>query len=371
MDPDERGNKAAVASGGAVEPANKAPVAMENFQRPDDLPPERYELLDPFAEVTYRSNTFADMAARADRQGSNKFVAISADGKQSTIKKSDGTWHREAPLVSPADRIEPPASVEQRSPEPKVVGLASPNVRPEAAAARAVAEIDREADRRARTDRLVADLADRYLIKRAPVKLGRTPVGSTEYRFRGDTSRVAFTESTFRLATDTNSPSVARSMVDLAETRDWRALRVSGNEEFKRLIWLEASARGVKALGYEPNPADLLTLQKERDARLINRIKPERPDAKGSAARVKGSARGSGGRRAVLAAIDAVLMAKQVPEKHREAVMAAAAENLTQRVRRGESVRVRVYDTSAPSQRPIPTPSPDQQRSRDRAPPTR
>lgn len=371
MDPDQRGNRAAVPSGGAVEPANRAPVAIAHFQRPDDPPAERYELRDPFAEVSYRSNTFADIAAKADRQGSNKFVAISADGKRSTVAKSGGTWHREAPLVNPPDRIEPSASRKQRSPEPEVVSIASPNVRPEAATARAVAEIDSEADRRARTDRLVADLADRYLIRRAPVKLGRTPVGSTEYRFRGDTSRVAFTESTFRLSTDTNSPSVARSMVDLAEARDWRALRVSGNEEFKRLVWLEASARGVKALGYEPNPADLQTLQKERGGRLVSRIAHENPDASVSAAPAKGSGRGSGGRRAVLAAIDAVLLAKQVPEKQREAVMAAAAENLAQRFWRGESVRVRVYDTSAPSQRPIPTPSPDQQRSRDRAPPTR
>ena len=58
---------------------------------------------------------------------------------------------------------------------------------------------------------------ERYVIKRAMVSIGDKPVGQTEYRFRGDTTRVAFTESTFRLATDTNSPSVARSMVDVAE----------------------------------------------------------------------------------------------------------------------------------------------------------
>ena len=39
------------------------------------------------------------------------------------------------------------------------------------------------------------------------------------YRFRGDTQRVAFTESTFKLATDTNSPSVSRSMASTSRTR--------------------------------------------------------------------------------------------------------------------------------------------------------
>ena len=68
------------------------------------------------------------------------------------------------------------------------------------------------------------------------------------------------------MATDTNSSSVARSMVDVAETRNWRALRVSGNEDFKRMVWLEASVRGVKTLGYEPLSADLEVLKREREA---------------------------------------------------------------------------------------------------------
>ena len=122
---------------------------------------------------------------------------------------------------------------------------------------------------------------ERYIIKRAPVTVGDVTIGRTEYRFRGDTSRVAFTESTFRLATDTNSPSVARSMVDVAEARNWQALRVSGNEDFKRMVWLEASVRGVKTLGYEPNPGDLEVLKREREARLVNRIEPARDAGSG------------------------------------------------------------------------------------------
>jgi hypothetical protein len=187
---------------------------------------------------------------------------------------------------------------------------------------------------------------------------------------------VAFTESTFRLATDTNSPSVARSMVDVAEARNWRALRVSGNEDFKRMVWLEASVRGVKTLGYEPNPADLEVLKREREARLVNRIEPERSakgDSPGAAAALaeKASARGGGGRKAVLAAIEAVLVAKRVPEKQREAVMAAAAEKLAQRLREGQSLKVKVYDKAAPSQRPVVVPNPEVQRNRERAAPVR
>jgi hypothetical protein len=201
--------------------------------------------------------------------------------------------------------------------------------------------------------------------------VGEVSIGRTEYRFRGDTSRVAFTESTFRLATDTNSPSVARSMVDVAEARNWKALRVSGNEDFKRMVWLEASVRGVKTLGYEPNPGDLELLKREREARLLNRIEPDRNGGGSTTAapNEKPSARGGGGRKAVLAAIEAVLVAKKVPEKQREAVMAAATEKLAQRLRDGQAPRIKVYDKAAPSQRPAAVPTPELQRSRERAAP--
>src|SRR5207344_2266954 len=155
----------------------------------------------------------------------------------------------------------------------------TPAMSPDAAAAR----IDEQAERAALVTRLEAALNERYVIKRAMLSIGDKPIGQTEYRFRGDTSRVAFTESTFRLATDTNSPSVARSMVDVAQARNWRALRVSGNEDFKRMVWLEASVRGVKTIGYEPQPADLEVLKKEREARLVNRIEPARGDGPAAA----------------------------------------------------------------------------------------
>lgn len=235
------------------------------------------------------------------------------------------------------------------------------------------AKIDAQAERAVLVARLEEALIERYIIKRAPVTVGDVTIGRTEYRFRGDTSRVAFTESTFRLATDTNSPSVARSMVDVAEARNWRALRVSGNEDFRRMVWLEASVRGVKTLGYEPNPGDLEVLKREREARLVNRIEPARGDGPGSTAGLteKASGRGSGGRKAVLAAIEAVLVAKRVPEKQRQAVLAAATEKLAQRMREGQVPKIKVYDKTAPSHRPVVVPTPEVQRSRERAAPAR
>jgi len=150
-----------------------------------------------------------------------------------------------------------------------------------------------------------------------------------------------------------NRPSVAGSMVDVAQARNWKALRVSGHDDFKSMVWLEASVRGVKALGYEPNPQDLKLLKREREARLVNRIErtQDTRSAAVAAPTEKGSARGGGGRKAVVAAIEAVLVAKKVPEHQCAAVMAAATEKLAQRLREGQAPNVKVYDKAAPSQR--------------------
>jgi Large polyvalent protein-associated domain 7 len=373
--------------GGTVEPANRATVVKALYQTPIEVAGERYELRDALAELTYRSDKITDIIAKANQLGSSRFVAIDADGRRTTIQRVDGPagpeWQRgpqrpAAPerAVDPTERDEVPdvpgAEVKANRPtgsRDPVPGIA------DASDNQAVARLNAQAERAALVARLEAALTDRYIIKRAPVTVGDVSIGRTEYRFRGDTSRVAFTESTFRLATDTNSPSVARSMVDVAEARDWKALRVSGHEEFRRQVWFEASLRGVKTIGYEPLPSDQAWLRSEREARRTNRIEPAREaagdKAAGAAPAEKGSARGSGGRKAVLVAIEAVLVAKRVPEKQREAIMTAAAEKLAQRMRDGQAPKVKVYDKAAPSQRPVVVPVPEVQRTRERSAPVR
>jgi len=324
-------------------------VAIRTFQTPEAAPAERYELHDPFADLTFRTDRYQDMVAKADQLGANRFVAVDVRGQKSFVHKIDGQWQRDESRDAQqpsADKRTKPAQHEQtrQSDESNVIPLPSKDKgveTPDASNSQASARMDAQAEREALVARLEAALVDRYIIKRAPVTLGDVSLGLTEYRFRGDTSRVAFTESTFRLATDTNSPSVARSMVDVAEARNWRSLRVAGSEDFRRLVWLEAAARGVKTLGYEPNPADLERLKVERELRQINRIEPNREAITPQAASNtdKPSGRGSGGRKTVLAAIEAILVANRVPEKRREAVMVAAAEKLAQRIRDGQDTQ--------------------------------
>lgn len=384
MDDHSASRRATPARGGTVEPADRAAIAKDRFQAPHEEAEHRFELRDPFLDVTYRAKTLGEMTAKAEQLGATRITAIGGDGTRTPIQKIDGSWQRGPSLAAlpmrPEDSSTSRDDVPDARAEPRTSSAPPKHAEPAAkaspkeaitASAEATARIDAEAERAAMVARIEMSLTERYVIKRAPVTVGDVKIGSTEYRFRGDSSRVAFTESTFRLATDTNSPSVARSMVDLAQARNWRGVRVSGAEDFRRLVWLEASVRGVKAVGYKPNVADLEILKREREARQINRIEPTADTRTGSDATTseKSSARG-GGRKAVVAAIEAALIAMQVPEANRQSVLAAAAEQLSAQQSRGERVpKIRVYDRSAARQSSITQPAPDVSRGPDRAAP--
>lgn len=371
------------AHGGTVEPAPRA--RTDRDLNPASPQGERYELRDPFNDVTYRARTFNEMTAKAAQLDATRFTAIDADGTRTPIRKIDGEWRsgdRLPARMKPApdlrttrddipDRSE--AAADERTTGPAAKRTAGADK----AGAKVHAKIDAQAERAAMVARIESSLQEQYIIKRAPITLGDMTIGSTEYRFRGDSSRVAFTESHLRLSTDTNSPSVARSMVDLAQARGWTGLRVSGADDFRRMVWLEASIRGVKALGYEPNIGDLNLLRREREARQSNRIQAV-PEALGASspyppavAPEKSSARG-GSRKAVIAAMDAILTEKKVPEAKRLAVLAAAERQLAEMARHGHVPKVRVYDRSAERQATVAAPTPDVSRThdhqRDRAP---
>ena len=55
------------------------------------------------------------------------------------------------------------------------------------------------------------------------------------------------------LATHSNSSEVAESLVLIARSRGWTAIRVSGSETFRHAVWVEAVAHGMRVRGYYPS----------------------------------------------------------------------------------------------------------------------
>jgi len=138
----------------------------------------------------------------------------------------------------------------------------------EYAAARKVSEervdqVLRAAQRRieAETDRpgvrAYPPLEERFNIKRHLLR--------RDFEFRDQPGKVAFTERWLSMKSTTHSAAVVKAMVDRAEERGWTAVRVKGSAEFERQVWISATARGIKALGYEPTDGDRLAMAHERE----------------------------------------------------------------------------------------------------------
>lgn len=96
------------------------------------------------------------------------------------------------------------------------------------------------------------ELDKNYLIK------GNQKKG--EYYFKDKPDVVAFKDSGNKITTKTTASSVALSMVSLAESKQWESMKVTGDKQFKREVWLEAKSRGIDVQGYNPTEQDLQQL---------------------------------------------------------------------------------------------------------------
>lgn len=92
-------------------------------------------------------------------------------------------------------------------------------------------------------------------------------VARREYQFRDQPGQTAFVERWLSMQSAHEAPAVVKAMLDRADERGWTHVRVNGSIEFQRQAWIAATARGIKAVGYEPTEGDRAAALAER-ARL-------------------------------------------------------------------------------------------------------
>lgn len=63
-----------------------------------------------------------------------------------------------------------------------------------------------------------------------------------------------------------------KDMLAIAQAKNWDSIKISGNQEFKQQMWLEAESRGIATSGYKPSPEDLALLEQRRAERATNSI---------------------------------------------------------------------------------------------------
>lgn len=88
-----------------------------------------------------------------------------------------------------------------------------------------------------------------------------------KYHFRDKGGNVAFEVQDKKLVTQHDTPAVVSSMIDLAETRGWSSLKLTGTDEFKREAWLQARLRDFEVSGYRPTKLDKVRLDELRAER--------------------------------------------------------------------------------------------------------
>jgi hypothetical protein len=93
-----------------------------------------------------------------------------------------------------------------------------------------------------------------------------------QYFLKDAPHQLAFEDIGRYLVTEHNRPDVIESMVDMVRAKSWGRVRVSGHEQFRREVWVQAMLLGIEVTGYEPKAADLARLADGRRGRMTNRI---------------------------------------------------------------------------------------------------
>jgi len=91
-----------------------------------------------------------------------------------------------------------------------------------------------------------------------------------KFYHRDDPKRVAFEYTGAGFETSLNTPRVARAFAALSEVNWDEGVKVRGSAEFRREVFIEASARGVRVIGYRPRDEDLAEIE-VRVAQLAGR----------------------------------------------------------------------------------------------------
>ncbi len=77
---------------------------------------------------------------------------------------------------------------------------------------------------------------------------------------------LAFEDRGAKLATRSENQEVVRSLVAIAQAREWHNITVRGSEDFRRAAWLEASLQGIEVRGYKAT-----AVEKAHLAALVDR----------------------------------------------------------------------------------------------------
>jgi hypothetical protein len=78
---------------------------------------------------------------------------------------------------------------------------------------------------------------------------------------------VAFEDRGNKLKLDTENREVIKDALDIAETRGWESITVTGTNNFKHQVWREATIKGIAVNGYKPTALEIAELNHDIELR--------------------------------------------------------------------------------------------------------
>ena len=95
------------------------------------------------------------------------------------------------------------------------------------------------------------------------------------YYDKQNPSVIAFEDRNTSLNTSNSDEKTVNAMLDMAQVKGWKSIKLKGTEEFKRQMWLEAQLRGIETKGYNPKEEDLVAFKIKQAERTQNKIEQD------------------------------------------------------------------------------------------------
>jgi Large polyvalent protein-associated domain 7 len=207
--------------------------------------------------------------AEENRQGNGRDEADPVTGPQGRTERTAETPSRRKPKAAPraASRPRPP-----REPAVNTIEARRRPKRDRASRARAAEGAPAPASPAASAPLQPAD-GDPWTVPQSV----RDRFVQEGHRFYFPDGAPAFKDLGRRLTTASENTQLVHSLIEIAHSRGWTEVRVSGTERFRREAWQQARLAGLNVRGYRPSEAEQAQLIRALSRSLVR--SPERVDA--------------------------------------------------------------------------------------------
>ena len=100
-------------------------------------------------------------------------------------------------------------------------------------------------------------------------------VSDGKYMSAENGTTVMFTDKGNKLSTARSDTQTVNDMLEVVKEKGWDNIKLTGNKEFKRAMFLAAESRGIRTTGYRPTKEDLAYLDHLREGRALNGVEEQ------------------------------------------------------------------------------------------------